>query len=183
MSLLLIVVPQVKDKSCAVISIQLWEQPGSSYRRTASRWLQKSNDDRSEEQMKNESQTASWAPLRGASCLWERMCEQRILPSQEPKTTVLCLFHSLLSCFGCYDFSEAIHCLPYCISQNVDISVHTYSSASIFITWPQCQPLPKLQPSVLMPHTHRQSHLPCLIASLTGTSGAVATSLLRFVVV
>lgn len=81
MSLLLIVVPQVKDKSCAVISIQLWEQPGSSYRRTASRWLQKSNDDRSEEQMKNESQTASWAPLRGASCLWERMCEQRILPS------------------------------------------------------------------------------------------------------
>lgn len=80
-------------------------------------------------------------------------------------------------------FLRTIHCLPYCISQNVDISVHTFSSASICITWSQCQPLPKLQPSVLLPHTHRQSHLPCLIASLTGTSGAVAASLLHFVVV
>lgn len=80
-------------------------------------------------------------------------------------------------------FLRTIHWLPYCTAQNVDISVHTFSSASVCITRPQCQCLPKLQPSILLPHTLRRSRLPCLIVSLTGTSGSVTTSLQCFVVV
>lgn len=80
-------------------------------------------------------------------------------------------------------FLRTIHWLSYCTSQNVDISVHTFSSASVCITQPQCQPLPQPQPSILLPHTLRLSHLPCLIVSLTGTSGSVTTSLPYFVVV
>lgn len=140
-----------------------------------------------------ESQTASWSPLRGASCLWERMSNQRTLPGQEPKMIFLwkpspSLFHSLLSFFGCHDFGEALipaeHplspllYLPECghLCSHIVLSI-------LCITGPQCQPLPKLQPSILSPHTLRQSHLPCLIAFLTGTSGPVTASLLHFVMV
>lgn len=118
--------------------------------------------------MKNERVTNNilGTPVCGATCLWERMCEQRILPFQEPKTIVLwkpstSLFHSLLSCFGCYDFSEylipvdhplaLLLYLPECghLRSHIFLSIRMHNSASV--------PTPSKTPAFHPLDTHTQT--------------------------